>query len=489
MKKITFYFPAIRFFRPTLSIFNSMRKLGTRLIIILVLLTSTTYAQTESTATPQTPLTEAEIAQQISREVETYCGDEVWKAANDSIFGVEFQNIFSTVVVGSNDVVASGSAFSYTQDKFKNTFSVNGVIKRYGSTLIDMGLSIKNEKNNFDFYSEGSWQNDIGIKLGISVPFGYKQYYDRDKCDSVQVLRKKSMYDKVKKYQLIASRSATINKRLAELELLIANPIQGQATNIYDEYLKLEEEKKILDKLTQESFEGLMTKDFAEFDNTNNIFHGYRLFWINTSFTGINSSMKIANQDIINEDIQKKYKSLLKFSIDFQGNFQYYGIRNLVMANLGLRLNRGSFLDEPSLSRSTFIVSQPSGADFYNVVDADGNFIQRYDQLKKPLMNMDFGGHVAYLFLFKKGVGLNAKFNFNFPMKSTVVADYQQNYSATAGFIVRVNKKDKWSAATFTLNGGVEREPFKTHASDNFVLKASVGVPFGVFDRTPKAKS
>jgi hypothetical protein len=195
----------------------------------------------------------------------------------------------------------------------------------------------------------------------------------------------------------------------------------------------------------------------------------------------VNSAIKFTNDDNINTDYQEKYKSFSKFTIEGNLNLQQYGYRLLQFANLFGRLNRGSFVDEPSLKGKTYSIQEiPDGNDTYYNVLAGGEVVQRYDNLKKPLMHMEVGGSYVMLF-YKKIVGLNVRASYNFPFQSTVI-DFTNNYTLMGGLVARLNKKDKWSATTILLNGGVESEPFETKAWKNFVLKASVSIPFSFYE-------
>lgn len=173
-------------------------------------------------------------------------------------------------------------------------------------------------------------------------------------------------------------------------------------------------------------------------------------------------------------------------SIELSYNYSKSAYHILFLKAYG-KLNRNSFLDVQNLKDEGFdvvpvIYNTKMTASYYTLNNDNNQFVNYYSELKHPVFNMDLGGYVGWLPFFKRTLGFNASLNFNFPIKGVKV-NYKPNYSLLGGLFLRVVSENKWTSATFTINGGFENTYHDINAWDNFVLKASVGVPFTIFEK------
>jgi hypothetical protein len=225
------------------------------------------------------------------------------------------------------------------------------------------------------------------------------------------------------------------------------------------------------------------------FDEKNDYSTGYSIGWLGLKTFITNSSIALKNEDIIDETIQKKYKNLFKLSVELSYNYSHSAFTTLFLKTYG-KINRNSFLDVNNLIDSGFnvtpVITNPDNVtDYYSITDDNGQVVNLYTELKHPVYNMDMGGYIGWLPLFKKSLGFNLSTNFNFPIKGVEV-NYKPTYSVMAGLLLRVTSEPKWSIATFTINGGFENSYHDVNAWSNFVLRASVGVPFTIFEKAKK---
>src|SRR5690606_20177371 len=148
----------------------------------------------------------------------------------EETFSKIYSEIFSTVVLSSADIINNGSAFAYSQDLTKNTFSLNGTTRLWKADnpwLLDMGISLKNKDNTFNYYQNNTWSSDITIKAGLVFPLGPRLRYIKRNCQEVNEKRQIYFERKMDSItnDLLNLDLTAMEARLKELEKVKANPI------------------------------------------------------------------------------------------------------------------------------------------------------------------------------------------------------------------------------------------------------------------------
>lgn len=439
-------------------------------------------------------------------ELATYCqktGNST-KMISNRVFNTQIRNIFNNVIIGNGDATASGNAFAFSNDKFKNVFTLNTNIflSKTKNILLDGGLTLTSKDNTYYYYTNKAWVNDIGVKAGISMAIGNAAQYinnvDGTKLDCPELNAKRLSFitDKFISYDSIYTNYSAINTRILTIQGLLtgkANTIVfdgATRTNLLTELKKLTAQKEVYvkkldDAIIDATINTTIEADMDEFDKSDSFFGGHKIRWVNANISATNASFKIEGQDIINEEFQKKYKSVPKVTLETNINQQRDKVRYIETMQAFFKFNRGSFLDNPQLKGKKFTLNDV-GSNVYSVVDEDGLFIDNYTNLKSPFLTGDIGGYYSNVFLLKKTIGLIGRFSYNFPIDNSAMKDYETNYSTSLGLILRVNKKDKWSAATIILTSGFDNVTFHEGANDKFYVKISAGIPFNVFDNSKK---
>lgn len=466
--------------------------------------------------------------------------NKIYKGADKQAFTKQFKNIFSTVVINNTDIVNNGSAFGYSFDDDKHKFSANMSFsgENWTRVIIDIGTNITNINDDFKYYADGAWANDIGLRVGFNYAFSPTQFMYPKNCEATKEKRELYIIDKLYELKEVLALGKTseeleterdslsdirrailktsqkpveeTKKKIEKLNKQITllknfeklnlkekekeeDAVHSRSDSIYFEHIKIndiyliseaiqEDEDKYLDKNIDKYTSDMLT----EFDEKNNDFHGYSIFWFNINANISNNSFKFSNDSIIDTDIYEKYTSLMKLSVESSINYNMHSANWLQYYKGYIRINRGSFLDAPNL-KGMDITLRENNTDseniYYDLVNDTGEVIQQYDNIRDPKYNMDLGGYYTGFFMFKKTLGLTARANFNFPVGKELEMNYKPNYTLLAGLAFRVASAEKWSSATFTINTGFENVLYDVNAFDSFIVKASIGVPFSIFQK------
>ncbi len=448
------------------------------------------------------------------------CIDSDGPVSDPIAFNKIYQEIFSTVVLGSSDVITNGSAFAYTLDNVKNTFSINGTTKAK-SLLVDLGLSIKNKDNSFNYYQNNAWATDITIKAGLIIPFGNGSlFYMTSDCEDSNKSRMEYFKNKIDSIIAKTAELVIVNRRIEilnnlpkdkkenllnvktgyeDLDKKIYLWVDGNIEAFNIETILSQEKKKKSDiesilKWNENEILALRDKYKNQFDSSDEgkkSYKGYSARWMNTSFSYTNSSIKLENGSILDENIEHKYRSISKGSLNVNFNYQLLRADNalFLFLNVGQRLNRLSYLDNVDFTGKKFTIELNSTGDAYNVkaeeIDSSiGSYHDLHDAVVTTDTYINFG-------LIPKSttnfLGVLGKFSVAIPVEGND-HNYTKNYTALIGPIIRLtrDKAKTFSAATFSILSGFENTGFNKNAWDLFLVKASAAIPFNVFEKKSK---
>ncbi|WP_281631551.1 hypothetical protein [Flavobacterium luteolum] len=470
-------------------------------------------------------------------------------ATSDGAFAKQSRVIFNTVVTGNKDAVNNGSAFAYSQDKDKHKFSANMTFadKDWKRDLIEVGTNITSADDNFKYYSKGKWSSDIGVKVGYNMRLSTSQYYIDTTCANISEVREIAMRERLAKIKEALKLNRSYSEQKKEIQKLNDDQLEGlkydketvktykkDIDELYKQLAVLKDIEKIID--TAKAQEAIVYRQFekefkanksgqsvfvateeqwakiknardstvtahikeyvdkmlTEFDVKNNPFHGYRIWWWNLNANAANSPLSIKGDTLMVEDIQKRYTGRLKSNIESSINLSHVGLLTIQYFKFYTSLNQHSFLDSPNLLDNILKVvpNQNDNILYYNIVDEENNIIARYDHIRESQYSWDIGIVYSIFGLFDKTLGAIVKANWNVPAFHNIGIPYDQNYTLLAGPAFRVASKSEWSSATFTITTGVERQLADVGDWGNrFVVKASVGIPFTIFEKSkPEAK-
>lgn len=271
------------------------------------------------------------------------------------------------------------------------------------------------------------------------------------------------------KITVVESKELDLKKELKDL-------IEIRNTTI--ELLRLRDNTKEESHLVKSYIE----KKFEKFDSTHDASFGYSIYWVTLKASFSNSAITINNQDIIDENLQVKIDNLFKFSTELSGSYSR-SMKCFHYAKLYTKFNRGSLLDSQILKTDGFNVFAETSTipTSYVIQNDDGKTIANYNDLRNPVYNIDFGLYYATLCLAEKNIGFSGQVSFNSPVRGTKI-EYKPTYTLLLGLIV----KAKADAVIVNLSSGFENQYYSTNAWDNFIVKASVGVPFTIFEKKTK---
>ena len=390
------------------------------------------------------------------------------KPNDDVAFNEVYKKVFSTVVLSKTDAVANGSAFAYTQDSNKGTFSVNGIksFEKLKNTLFDGGLTLKSKDLSYAYYQKGKWSSDVTIKFGVAVKlFGKKMFYTVENNNEANKARSAYFEKEFQKYnQLnnVASHITLDKTELAKMQSELLKDPNAVATKIMTAYGKT--------------------------DDATKPYHGYRIAWVNFNASYTNSSFTIVNDSVMVESVQEKFSSISKGTFESNLNFHLKGINNFFITQVYGRINRLSILDNVDLIDKKIKVS-PAPVDgdyslyYYDSDLATVTHFGSYSDIHRPVLTIDYGFYAAYLRPFDQQLGINARVNFTTPYGNNDY-NFSRNYSVLFGPIIRLAKDKIFSAATFTINMGFENAKYTENAWDKFIVKASAAIPFNVFEKS-----
>lgn len=392
--------------------------------------------------------------------------DPAFTGPNDKeSFAEVYKRVFSTVVLGKTDAIANGSAFSYTQDNTKNTFSVNGTRVLGSNILFDGGLSLKSKDHSYSYYKDGKWSSDITIKAGVAIRIsGKKAFYSPEGAAEANKARSEFFTKEYEKYLQLLDDYPGITLDASQLNALKAelNDVPALVKKIKEKYGKSEHAAKA--------------------------YHGYRIFWANINGSYTNSSFSVLNDSVVNENIQEKFSSVSKFTAEVSINFHQKGIKHFYIAQVYGRFNRVGILDNVELIDKK-IKASPIPSDgqyslyYYDSKAGEAKHFGTYAQIHAPVLMVDYGAYLAYLHPFNQQLGINARVNFSTPYGDNEY-NFSRYYSALIGPIIRLDKDKLFSTATFTINVGFENVLYNENAWDKFVIKASAAIPFNVFEKS-----
>jgi len=526
----------------------------------------------------------------FNAELAIYCSnDKTWftKFMGNNLFKAKLKEVFATVVTTNTNVVSNGSAFAYVKDKDNNSLSVNGSVFVH-SFLLDIGASTKSASDNYKFYAEHTWSNDVTGSIGLSWVVHFNLSAGKKKtfltpCDSLNQYRRKYVSDSImpKYYKLYSwvydtnaprpnvsypdgknhtnddlfqafliadarineidaasagkyvfplpsetytppatSKITTTLKRTLPLLTNEITTVDGKKTSERNSFKSLDSELVIVDEPAQadlmaeraamvkyrntalellrlrdnkddtykdEAVDAFIDAKLEAFDKKNDIAQGYGIAWFSAKLYLTNSTIAVNNDSTIIETVQEKINHLFKLSAELSFNFSH-DVNHFIYLKGFAKFNRYSLLEVQNLKDEGFnitpVLQTVDGANQitgYTINNNNGKLVGDYWDLKRPVYSMDLGVYGAWLCKNDKTLGPTVQAAVNFPYGDVHVY-YKNNYTVLAGLLIKTAGEN----VIINLLGGFENQYFKTNPWDNFVVKASFGVPFTIFEKSKK---
>ncbi|WP_271767955.1 hypothetical protein [Aquimarina algiphila] len=451
---------------------------------------------------------------------------EIDLAVQPKLLNENILNAFNTVVFSSTDLVTNASAFGYTQNKDKTNVTMNASYKIYTKSKWKLygiaGTTIKGQGTLFDFYSDESWNNDVNFNTTfvIKPPQYSGQFYYTKKSKRKSIIDNRKIYSN--KYKLWISRIHSvdepkhiINTIQSIQESIVSEPNKEYIlSNLKNElklfpeiksliergklkeaYSQLDEQKKFFDSIVNKSKDITELEKFAKkeilykYDKDNDITYGYYFPWFRIGTSIGNSTFSFTEENIdpllsnSNIDFTDKINKLTTTTF-FDFNYITNNKRRIRFWQVGTSITTGSILN------STLIDGTPSlflNNTNSSIKDENGIVLGNYDQIEKTVSTGKFYGYLAYFLGKKKNLGFNISARHDYLITRPDNTFYENNYTILFGPLFRKTKSDNTSLS-FGIDIGWENALYDAKASDYFVGRIRLGIPFGIYKKAKKSE-
>ncbi|WET47343.1 hypothetical protein PYS58_12170 [Chryseobacterium indologenes] len=421
------------------------------------------------------------------------------KAIHDSVFASDMKTLKNAIILNSSDNVTNNNAIAFTSGN--DTKLSIGANFNSGRRWFFNVSAYTSTVNSGLFYSNKSWKTDVGGTFTINkVILRESKKISPNSCDELCEKRREyysdvliKQYEKLNKtnYQKELDRLESDKKKIeSRIEYKIEDRKEIEE---YEGKIKsIKKEMKYYEKI-QANPSKYINDSIIAFDKKNiSVLRGGRLHWIKISFDFYNQNVgfdtaKVKKFVSADNQIKNYFRSNVNISYNFnqQDSHIFKGIKfkwvnlqfssNIILGNL-LDANIGS--DMPILKTIDFETF---------IVDKDEKVLGKYSYLSKAFWTLQYGLQASAFITDYFGVTVFA--NHTFALQNMDYMDYRNRYSLQGGLIFRINDEEDVNKATFRIMAGVDNEPYHTRALKNsFMVKVSIGIPFGLFFKNKKEK-
>ncbi|UOE38394.1 hypothetical protein [Chryseobacterium oryzae] len=332
-------------------------------------------------------------------------------------------------------------------------------------------------------YSKQSWKNDVGASFTLNRVIGKEtQFFNTKECSKLYIEREKYKEKIITKFNDLSKDYGRYEKKLEDLKQQKKN--NNSITDISERDKKneqiekdissIEEKIKYVDVVKKDAAK-YMEKEMIEFDKKNDILQGSKLHWLKATANITNQNVSL---DSLNLLVGDKITNFPKLSLDFSYNFNRQKNQYLFNFQAFTKIIMGNFLDANINSEKPYLVNNNN--ETY-VFDTSGTQIGKYDMLKRAFWTSQTGLQATFFIV--KSFGFSGFTSHTFALQNLEATDYRNRYSLLAGLVFRINNQEDVNKATFRILAGVENEPYKTKALDNFMVKITLGIPFNLFTK------
>ncbi len=444
-------------------------------------------------------------------------------AIQDTLMKENISNAFCYVIFSNSELATNASAFSYSQNKEKTTISINSNF-RLGDTespyYIRAGANATGNKNVFEFYDDGSWNNNVGINLGFirricspSVFYTGKKETKKLIDNRREIYAREIIYNEIKysndnlkkigelKKEIKSVNSSTDllkNKDYTNLLEILPSIKKLLSEKKYEEaFVSLDKEEKKIKKFLTSVDSDEKLKKYIEndllynFDKENDITYGYSLTWFDLNLNLSNSTYKF-NEDNIDDGIIQDFNNIfdltddinkLKSVISLSFNKTHNAKKTIWYYQLGVNGTFGSFLNNSLINGTPNIFQNED--DVFVIRDEDNQTFGFYENIDKTLATGAFNAYGAIFFTKKKNFGFNLSAQHEYLIRKPNNTYYENNFSVLFGPIFR-KEKDGETSLTFGIDIGWKNGIYGTDVTNDFTGRIRVGIPFNIYTKKRK---
>lgn len=411
------------------------------------------------------------------------------KSVSDKVLQKNLYGIYTAIIPDMQNLAGNTSAFAYSHNADKKTLNVSASFqfKKYPKSFLNSGVYIEGNSGFFDLYSSGSWSNNVAFNIGFSRVLKGTQFLNPKKCEELIPKRREYVDSLLLAYNVKLSKSIEeLEKKRDSAKDLLDKLKEQFPTSEKDsiehkikQWQKLSKEVKEYKNLLKDSEEEVknqVASELQKFDTENDNLYGYNVWWFHFGSSLANSTIKIADSLFAGNQRITNYP---KIDVNISFMWNWLGKRTLQHARIEGVITRGSFMDDPTLTKGKDPTISYAGG--LPEVVYDDRILGNHSDLKKPVWQYTIGAYYANFFLFDKSLGLSARTAYNKAIDNKYTDSYRDNYSVLVGPVFRAAKDDSWAKATFGISAGFQSTPYNEKAKDFFAVQAYIGVPFNAF--------
>lgn len=401
------------------------------------------------------------------------------KAVHDTILNANLRTIKRAVVFNSTGDATNNDAFVFTNGSNDTRISVGSNFNYKETWFLNVGINTA-AANTGLLYSKQSWKNDIGASFTINKVIRKEtQFFDSVECSELYDKRLKFKDSIIAKFDDLAKDYPLYKKKLGELKKekklnAITDIVERDKKNeqLQKDIDSIEKKIKLVDDVKKDAKKYMM-KELVAFDRKRDVLQGSKLHWIKGT---INISNQNVSLDSLSLLIGKEITNFPKLSLDLSYNFNRQKKSRLLNVQVFSKVVMGSFLDANINNEKPYLVNNN---DETYIFDTAGTQLGKYSKLKRAFWTSQTG--MQGTFFMVKNFGISGLASHSFALQTLDGTDYRNRYSLLGGFVFRINNQEDVNKATFRILGGIENEPYKTKALDNFLVKITLGIPFNLF--------
>lgn len=415
------------------------------------------------------------------------CDGDTPKAIHESVFDEKFNIIKKAIILNSSDNVTNNNAIAFTSGSNDTKLSIGANFNYKQHWFFNIGIYSANIKTGF-LYSNKSWKDDIGALFTINKVFKGTQFFDPVECGELSIKRenyKKTFIDG--DFENLRRSKKVYDKMLNSLKKLREDIQKGSNDYTESDVKKLEEYEKEASKLKNKIniYEKILSNPnkymdslMILFDKKNDILDGNKLHWLKTTFDISNQNVELDTLSLAKFILKNgEINNFPKLSVDVSYNFNRHK-KTLLNAQGFFKVTMGNLL-EANIGSERPILQQKDEDVF--IFDKSGRQLGKYSYLKRAFWTLQSGAQSS--FFITDSFGFTGYASHTFALQNMEYTDYRNRYSLMGGLVFKINSSEDINKATFRILGGVENEPYKTKALDNFMVKISLGIPFGIFSK------
>ncbi|EFK36421.1 Uncharacterised protein [Chryseobacterium gleum] len=414
------------------------------------------------------------------------CDEEIGTAVHPSTFNDDLRLIRNGVILNSSDNATNNNAVTFTNGTNDTRINVGANFNFKEKWFLNFGIYTASLKTGF-LYSDKRWKDDIGALLTINrVVLNETMFFNKADCEKLSDKRKKYRDSIVAEYGNLKKSYDIYDQKLKKL-IKDKENIENKSDytekdvkelkEIQKEISLVEKEIDLYTKIKSNSKKYIDSK-LESFDKKNDILQGSKLHWIKATLDLSNQNVKLDTANLLSLVKDGEIKNFPKLSLELSYNFNRQK-KTLLNAQGFLNVTMGSILDAGIGSEKPFLKEEDSEVFIF---DKSGRQLGKYSYLKRAFWTLKSGAQGS---LFVLGdFGITGYASHTFALQNMSYMDYRNRYTLLGGFIFKINNGEDNNKATFRILAGVENEPYHTRAlKDSFMVKVSIGVPFGIFSK------